>query len=125
MQAYNQQRPLREFCKKNNISITSYSTLGAYDSSLRSSNTDKFPKLLDHPVVKSIASNRSKSTAQILLRHLLQEGVIVIPKSIHAERIKSNIDIFDFELSDDEMKQLNALDKLESGRIFNYLAFKG
>lgn len=55
----------------------------------------------------------------------MQKNIIVIPKSGNPERIKSNIDIFDFQLSDQDMNNLNALDKQEEGRIFDFLFFKG
>lgn len=62
------------------------------------------------PKVAAIAEAHGKTPAQILLRFLVQSDVIVIPKSIHPERIRENIAIFDFELSDEEMKILQSLD---------------
>ncbi len=50
-----------------------------------------------------------KSVGQVLLRWNVQRGVVVIPKSTHVERIKENIDIFDFELNEEEMKQISSL----------------
>ena len=51
---------------------------------------------------------------QVALRHHVQRGIVVIPKSVHKERMKENIDIFDFELSVDEMEQLKKLDENKS-----------
>lgn len=76
-------------------------------------------------MVKDIANKYNKSPAQILLRHLVQQNIAVIPKSGNPERIKNNIDIFDFELSQNDMNSMNGLDKQESGRIFDFLFFKG
>jgi diketogulonate reductase-like aldo/keto reductase len=66
-------------------------------------------KLLENPTVASIAQAHGKTPAQALIRWSIQLGNVVIPRSANPERIKSNIDVFDFELSDDEMAALNAL----------------
>lgn len=81
------------------------------------------PKLLDHPVVRKIAKKHDKSTGQVLLRHVVQNGMIVIPKSTNPERIKQNIEIFDFVLTASEMKELNELDRGEEGRLFDVTRF--
>ncbi|MFE4571690.1 aldo/keto reductase [Paenibacillus chitinolyticus] len=62
----------------------------------------------------SIAEKHNKSVAQVVLRWLVQREVIVIPKSVHKERIVENFDIFNFELSADDIKQISALDTRES-----------
>lgn len=84
-----------------------------------------FPDILGHPTVQQLAKKYNKLPGQILLKHLIQEDVIVIPKSGNPDRIKANIDIFDFELQPDDLKKLDALDKNEDGRIFDFLFFKG
>ena len=66
--------------------------------------------LFENPVLGEIAASHSKSTAQVMLRWNLQRGVVVIPKSVHRERMEENLDVFDFELTDDEMAQIAALD---------------
>lgn len=68
-------------------------------------------EMFSEPAVKELAEKYSKTPAQVLLRFLVQSDVAVIPKSVHTERIKENIDIFDFELTGDEMLSLQALDK--------------
>lgn len=68
-------------------------------------------EMFDETAVKEIAAKYGKTPAQVLLRFLIQSDVAVIPKSVHEERIKENIDIFDFELTADEMEKLKALDK--------------
>ena len=70
---------------------------------------------LDEEVVKNIADKHGKTTAQVVLRWEIQLGVLPIPKSSHAGRQAENLDIFDFELSEEEMKQINALTR-EDGR---------
>ncbi len=66
-------------------------------------------------MLKGIAAKYNKSVGQVILRWNIQRGVIVIPKSTHVERIKENIDIFDFELNEEEMKQISSLDMGYSG----------
>lgn len=127
LQAYNQQRPLRNICALNNVTITSYSSLGS-PGTKHASKTSSFlalVKLMENPTVVAIAVNHNKTAAQVLLRHLVQSGIVVIPKSTRPERIKENIDIFDFELSEDEMKQMDGLDQGYNGRLFDFKSFKG
>lgn len=70
--------------------------------------------IFDNPVLKSIADAHQKSVGQIMLAWNLQRGVIVIPKSVHDQRIKENFDVFDVELSAAEMAQINQLDQHNS-----------
>ena len=62
------------------------------------------------PALKEIDAKYNKTAAQVALRFLLQSGVILIPKSVHENRMKENFDIFDFQLSHDDMATLEALD---------------
>lgn len=61
--------------------------------------------------MKEIGEKYGKSVAQVALRFLLQSDVIVIPKSVRKERMQENFDIFDFELTEDEMKSIEGLDQ--------------
>lgn len=83
------------------------------------------PELLTDPVVEEIAKSLDKTPGQVLLKHLIQRDVVVIPKSVNTKRIKQNIDILDFELSDDHLAKLDALDRGEKGRVFDFRFFKG
>ncbi len=67
-------------------------------------------QLLGNPAVASVAQAHGKSPAQALIRWSIQLGNVVIPRSASPERIKENLDVFDFELTDDEMATLNGLD---------------
>jgi 2,5-diketo-D-gluconate reductase A len=67
-------------------------------------------RLLDNPTIGSVAQAHDKTPAQVLIRWSIQLGNVVIPRSSSPERIKSNLDVFDFELTDDEMTTLNGLD---------------
>ena len=73
-------------------------------------------KVLDDPVINRIANARSKSPAQVVLRWHTQRGDVVFPKSVTPERVKSNFELFDFELGNSDMDAISALDKGESGR---------
>jgi diketogulonate reductase-like aldo/keto reductase len=65
--------------------------------------------LLDQPAVLKIAAAHGRTPAHVVLRWHLQLGFVVIPKSSRAERIRENVDVFDFALTDDEMAALSAL----------------
>ena len=89
-------------------------------------SASKQTDILNDSVVISLAKKHDKTPAQVLLRHLVQLGVVVIPKSITPQRIQQNFQIFDFHLTDDEMEQLNALDQGAKGRSFTFAnRFKG
>ena len=66
--------------------------------------------LFDNEILKTIALKYHKSIAQVVLRWLTQRGIIPVVKSSHIERMKENLDIFDFELNEDEMKKISQLD---------------
>jgi 2,5-diketo-D-gluconate reductase A len=91
------QRDLREVHAKLGIATEAWSPLGR-------------GRLLDHPTIAGIADARGKTTAQVIIRWHLQLGNIVIPKSVNPQRIVSNLDVFDFELSDDDMASISSLD---------------
>ena len=67
-----------------------------------------------NPVLKEIGDKHGKSVAQTALRFLIQNGVIVIPKSVHKNRMEENLNVFDFTLTEEEMKRIEALDTGES-----------
>lgn len=90
-----------EYAKTHDIAIEAYSPLTR-------------GKKLDHPTIAAIAKTHTRSPAQILLRWALQHDCIILPKSRHAERLQQNLNVFDFELTQDEMEQLNALDQQKS-----------
>ncbi|WP_406335706.1 aldo/keto reductase [Streptomyces sp. NBC_00203] len=66
--------------------------------------------LFTHPVLSGIADPHGRSVAQVVLRWLVQREVVAIPKSVRADRMKENIDVFDFELTDDQMASIATLD---------------
>ena len=94
------QTELLEFCKAEGIQMEAWSPL-------------KQGELLSEPTITEIADKHKKSPAQVILRWDLQNEVVTIPKSIKEHRIIENADIFDFELSSDDMDRLNSLNKNE------------
>uniref|UniRef100_A0AAU2AGI9 Aldo/keto reductase n=1 Tax=Streptomyces sp. NBC_00093 TaxID=2975649 RepID=A0AAU2AGI9_9ACTN len=70
--------------------------------------------IFTHPVLSGIGEKHGKSVAQVVLRWLTQRGVVAIPKSVRADRMAENIDIFDFELTDDQLAAIAALDTGET-----------
>ncbi|MGG0717899.1 aldo/keto reductase [Robertmurraya massiliosenegalensis] len=94
------QLELRDYCKKQGIQLEAWSPL-------------KQGQLLSEPTIMAIAEKYQKSPAQIILRWDLQNEVVTIPKSIKEHRIIENADIFDFELSIEDMEKINGLNKNE------------
>ncbi|WP_462410408.1 aldo/keto reductase [Neobacillus sp. Marseille-QA0830] len=92
------QKELLAYCQKEGIQLEAWSPL-------------KQGQLLNEPVLKEIAQKYRKSVAQVILRWDLQNGVVTIPKSIKEHRIIENADIFDFELSDEDMKRMDGLNQ--------------
>lgn len=93
----NTKQPLADYCKVNGIHVMIYSPL----MNLRLKSNTTYGEYLEN-----LAEKYHKSKAQVILRFDVQRGFTPIPKSSHKERLKSNIDIFDFELTDNEMKRL-------------------
>ncbi len=76
--------------------------------------------LFENEVLKAIGAPYGKTTAQVMLRWLIQRGVVVIPKSTHIERMRENLNVFDFTLSEQDMERIAALDKAESSFFSHY-----
>lgn len=100
---FQQQKVAKEYMKKNGTQIMSWGPFAE-------GKNDYF----NTPAIKEIGAKYGKTAAQVALRFLLQSGVVLIPKSVHKDRMEQNFDIFDFELNEDEMKKLEALDTGES-----------
>lgn len=101
---YFQQKELHEYLTNLDIAHEAWGPLGQGKGAV-----------LEDPTLLKIAQAHHKSVAQVILRWNIQRDVIVIPKSIHANRIAENIDIFDFELSNDEMLAIANIDKNQRG----------
>lgn len=97
---YNTQEELVEFCSYKHIAVTAYSPFGHAG-----------PSLFASTIVKDIAIKHKKTIAQVLVNWGVSRGTIVIPKSVTKERIEENVGSFDFELTENEQKQISALNK--------------
>lgn len=96
---FQQQKMAKEYMTKYNTQIMSWGPFAE-------GKNDYF----NTPALKELGQNYNKSAAQVALRFLLQSGVVLIPKSVHKNRMEENFNIFDFSLTEDEMKTLEALD---------------
>lgn len=94
-----QQKEIRKLMAEHDVRLEAWYPLGHGDK-----------PLLESPVITALAEKYGKNLGQIILRFENQEGFIVLPKSTHEKRIKGNIDIFDFKLTDEEMKSMESLD---------------
>ncbi|XP_061187906.1 aldose reductase-related protein 2-like [Saccostrea echinata] len=105
---YCQQKELFDGCKKLGVTLTAYSPIGSPGRPGHLKKADE-PVALEDPLIQKIAKKYGKTPAQILLRNLIQRGIIVIPKSVTPERIRSNFQVFDFSLTKEEMEEIDKI----------------
>lgn len=94
-----QQRPMIRLMAEHGTAVESWGPLA-----------EGMNGIFTHPVLTEVGSAHGKTAAQVALRFLIQQGIIVIPKSVHKERMIQNMDVFDFSLSEDEMAAVRTLD---------------
>ncbi len=99
-----QQYYLHEWMEKYNIQHEAWGPLAQH----------RLKEIIDSSIVNAIAEKHGKTATQVALRQHIQRGIVIIPKSTHKDRMKQNLDIFDFELSQAEMEQLKTLDENKS-----------
>ena len=87
--------------------MTAFFPLGGF----RNMNNKNEVPLIKDPRILEIAKNHNKTAAQVLIRWAIQRGTVCIPKSVHENRIKENFDVFDFELTPEEMEKIRAMDR--------------
>ncbi len=100
---FNQQQKLKSWADKYHIQLEAWAPFG-----------EGRKGLFENETLRQIGLKYGKTTAQVILRWHLQRGIVVIPKSVHKERMKENLDVFDFTLSDDDMAAIKALDTATS-----------
>jgi diketogulonate reductase-like aldo/keto reductase len=100
---FHQQIDTQQFLQQNNVQIESWGPFAEGKNNI-----------FHNEVLASFAAKYNKSTAQVILRWLTQRGVIAIPKSVRKERMEENLNVFDFELTADEMEAIKALDTKSS-----------
>jgi len=98
------QEKLKSFCDKEEIALTAYSPLAQ-------------GKVLHHSTLEEIGKRKEKNPAQIALRWQIQRGVLVIPKASSKDHLESNMDIFDWELTDEEMSLIDGIAEKERIRL--------
>ncbi|XP_030070364.1 aldo-keto reductase family 1 member C1 homolog isoform X1 [Microcaecilia unicolor] len=104
------QKKLLEFCKMNDIVLVGYSVLGSINVDMEWRN-DSIPPVLHDPVVTKIAEKYNKSPAQVSIRYIIQRGIVAIAKSFTPKRIEENFQVFDFQLTEEDMKLIDGLNK--------------
>lgn len=107
--AFQQQKTARPILEKYDAQLMAWSPLAQGKNGL-----------FTNPVLTGIGEKYGKTSAQVNLRFLIQSGVVVIPKSTHRERMEENFNLFDFQLTDEEMRQIEQLDLGHSQFIDHY-----
>lgn len=107
----NTQKKLVAYCRENGITVEAMSTFSHFRS-----NEPRY-EILENKVLKGIANAHQKSVVQIVLRWIIQQGIVAIPKTWNFEHLKENISIFDFSLTEEEMA---CIDGLDGGVCLNY-----
>ncbi|XP_005386920.1 PREDICTED: prostaglandin F synthase 1-like isoform X2 [Chinchilla lanigera] len=106
---YLNQSELLEFCKSKDIVMIGYAVLGS-NSGKEWLNKDN-PVLLEDPVLVALAQKHQRTPAQVALRYQLQRGVVALAKSFNKERLQENFQVFDFQLTPEDMKALDGLNR--------------
>lgn len=104
---FRQQQEMHNLCQKNGIALEAWSPLACGKN-----------HIFTNAILNGIAAAHGKTVAQVVLRWLYQRGIIVIPKSVHRERMIENLAILDFSLTQDDMQRISALDQGTS--LFNW-----
>jgi aldehyde reductase len=102
------QENLIKFCSQNGIQVTAYSPLGAPANPWAQEGD---PSPMKEEAVIKVGEKYGKSPAQVMLKYQLQRGLVIIPKSVSKERIHQNLQLFDFTLTDEDMKTINGLNR--------------
>lgn len=107
----NTQKQLIQYCKERGIAVTAMSTFSHFRS------VEPREELMEHELLMPIARKYNKSVVQIVFKWLLQQDIIIIPKTWNLSHLKENISLYDFELTQEEM---SIIDSLDQGQFLNY-----
>lgn len=107
----NTQKPLINYCQEKGIAVQAMSTFSHFRSN------EPRVEITESEIIRPIAEKHGKSIVQVVLRWLIQQNIIVIPKTWYEPHLKENISLYDFELSDEEMSIIESLNR---GRYLNY-----
>ncbi|XP_022726241.1 non-functional NADPH-dependent codeinone reductase 2-like [Durio zibethinus] len=113
------QKKLREFCHSNGILLSAYSPLGAIGTSWGSN------RVLECQVLKEIAKAKGKTVAQVCLRWAYEQGVSIVVKSFNGERMKQNLEIFNWSLSEDELKKIDDIPQSRGCQAEDFISKDG
>ncbi|XP_052583980.1 3-alpha-hydroxysteroid dehydrogenase-like isoform X2 [Peromyscus californicus insignis] len=117
---YLNQSKMLDYCKSKDIALVAYCTLGSSRDAVWVDQ--KSPVLLDDPVLCAMAKKYKQTPALVALRYLLQRGIVVLARSFNEKRIKENMQVFEFQLTSEDMKVLDGLNRnlrYNSGDFFN------
>ncbi|XP_023392747.1 aldo-keto reductase family 1 member C1 homolog isoform X3 [Pteropus vampyrus] len=106
---YLNQSKLLNFCKSKDIVLVAFGALG-FDME-KEWISKNLPGLLQDPVIKAIADKHGRTPAQVALRYQLQRGLVVLAKSFNEKRMRENLQVFDFQLTAEDMETLDGLDR--------------
>ena len=107
---YLTQQKLLRFCCESEIAVTAFSPLGA-QSYFQLNMAESGEAVIEQAKIKEIASHHGRTPAQVVLRWGIQRGTAIVPKTSKLERLKENIALFDFQLTNEEMQTIDALDR--------------
>ncbi|CAG7830994.1 unnamed protein product [Allacma fusca] len=117
-----QQPELVKYCHERQIIPCAYAPLGSLgriEKYKKRGVTLQLDNMMQNPVIQEIAEAYGKTSAQIMLRFLVQQDIVVIPKTTNFDRLYSNFDILDFDLLEEDMEKMRTLDKGPSGRTYD------
>lgn len=107
----NTQKSLIRYCQDNDIAVQAMSTFSHYRS------VEPRLEILESPIIRPIAEKYGKTIPQIVLRWLIQQDIMVIPKTWNEKYLAANINLFDFQLADEDMR---IIDSMDQGKFLNY-----
>lgn len=110
---FNTNKEIISYCKEKSVQVEAFATFGTTKK-----NPEAAKDLLNHEIIAGISRKYNKSSSQVILRWVLEQGISVIPKASTEDHLRENISVLDFELSHEEIQQIDTLDKSIYHRYF-------